>query len=422
MPIKPPERSADSGPGTLFGTQVSMRRGPAPGPGAAHRGSTPSCPNPLISEADDLLALVPQLRSTAQIADLAQLREHVSLLLQRFDEGLRQRGVAVGLGQKAHFVLCALIDEVVQTMPWGATGAWERLNPLDAVAGVNPAEASLRAFAQLATDRAGSRDLRELIYVALALGFDARGRVTAAGVGQADTMRARLADVLKRKGDAAARALSARWQPAIGRASALGSWLPLWVGASVVGALLAVLYAWLTLALASQSDRVFARIAALRLPPALAAGAAAPAAAAQPRLGPLLAHAQEGGFQVRDEIDRSIVTLDDQLLFEPGGASLLRAGAESLRPVAKALQGVTGQVLVIGHTDSRTARSSRYPSNWELSAERARAVRDALLLFGVPAQRMRYDGRADSEPLMAETANHAPVYSGRIEIVLLAGR
>ncbi|MBV8211337.1 MAG: type IVB secretion system protein IcmH/DotU [Burkholderiaceae bacterium] len=419
MPIKPPASSADSDPDTPFGTQLSVRGGAAPGRGASRRAVTPSCPNPLISEADELLALVPQLRSTAQIADLAQLRDHVSLLLQRFDESLRQRKIAAGLCQKAHFVLCALIDEVVQAMPWGANGAWERLNPLEAVAGANPTEASLRAFAQMATDRTGSRELRELIYVALALSFDARGRITAAGVGQADTMRARLADSLKRKGDAAARALSARWQPVIGRASALGSWLPLWVGICLVGALLAVLYAWLTLALASQSDRVFARITALHPP---IAAAAAPAAAVQPRLTPLLAQVQPRGLQVRDEIDRSIVTLDDRALFEPGDASLLRAGADSLRPVARALQAVPGQVVVIGHTDGETERSARFSSNWELSVERARAVRDALLLFGVPSQRMRYDGRADSEPLAAESTNHTLPHSGRIEIELLVGR
>jgi type VI secretion system protein ImpK len=215
--------------------------------------------------------------------------------------------------------------------------------------------------------------------------------------------------------------LSVRWQPAVGRASAFGTWLPLWVGTFVVAALLAVLYFSLMLGLALQSDRVFAQIAALRLPAPVKANAS-PAPAPQPRLLPLLSTAASPGLQVRDEIDRSIITLSDEALFEAATANLLRAGADSLRPLAAALQGTAGQVLILGHTDSRSERSARFPSNWELSVERARAVRDALLLFGVPPTRIRYDGRADSEPLTSAGANQAPVHSGRIEIVLLAGR
>jgi type VI secretion system protein ImpK len=147
-----------------------------------------------------------------------------------------------------------------------------------------------------------------------------------------------------------------------------------------------------------------------------------PAAAPQPRLLPLLSGSSASGLQVRDEIDRSVVTLRDDLLFEPATANLLRAGADALRPVAAALQRTAGQVLVLGHTDSHSERSARFPSSWELSVERARAVHDALLLFGVGANRLRYDGRADTEPLTPAGANQALVHSGRVEIVLLAGR
>jgi type VI secretion system protein ImpK len=186
-----------------------------------------------------------------------------------------------------------------------------------------------------------------------------------------------------------------------------------------VGALLAALYFGLSLTLASQSDRVFGQIISLRLPTPVTA-TAAPALPAPQRLAPLLGKAQ--GVQVRDEMDRSVVTVSDQMLFEPGTANLLREGADALRPVAAALQGMAGRVLVIGHTDSNTEPSARFPSNWELSVERAHAVHDTLLLFGIPEARMRYDGRADTEPLPAAGPNQPPVHSGRIEIVLLAGR
>jgi len=419
MPIAPSPGPIDPEHDTMFGTELSVRHSPHKEPPGSAPGAAPSGPNPLMSEADALLALVPQLRSTAQIADIAQLRVQIVGLLQRFDERLRRRVVATGQSQKAHFVLCALIDEVVEAMPWGADGRWERLNPLKA-AGARAGDTTIRQFAQMAEDPANNRDLRELIYVALALGFDPRGRAASAGAVDADQLRARLAALLKREPEAA-RPLSVRWQPAVGRASVFGSWLPLWVGTFVVAGLLAALYFSLALALASQSDRAFAQIAALRLA-APAPTSALPVAAPQPRLLPLLSASNANGMQVRDEIDRSVVTLRDDLLFEPATANLLRAGADALRPVAAALQRTAGRVLVLGHTDSHSERSARFPSNWELSVERARAVHDALLLFGVGANRLRYDGRADTEPLTAVGAHQAPVHSGRVEIVLLAGR
>jgi type VI secretion system protein ImpK len=418
MPIAPSPRPVDDDTDP-FATQVSNRRVAPRKSSVATEADAAASPNPLMSEADPLLSLVPQLRSTAQIADLAQLRVRIVELLHQFDAALRRRGVGSGPAQKAHLVLCVLIDEVVEAMPWGTGGRWERLNPWQAAAAGRPGAAAIQQFVQMAEDRAANRDLRELIYVALALGFDARGRGLSAGAGDPEQIRSRVAALLKREGDADAQPLSVRWRPAVGRANAFGSWLPLWVGTFVVAGLLAVLYFSLALALSSSSDRVFAQIASLRLP-APAAGKAAPVQ--QSRLVPLLSTDASQDLQVRDEVDRSVVTVRDDVLFEPATANLLRAGAEALRPVAAALQRTPGRVLVLGHTDSHSERSARYPSNWELSVERARAVHDALLLFGIPAARMRYDGRADTEPLTAAGANPAQVHSGRVEIILQAGR
>jgi type VI secretion system protein ImpK len=126
-----------------------------------------------------------------------------------------------------------------------------------------------------------------------------------------------------------------------------------------------------------------------------------------------------------------VVTLRDEALFEPGTANLLRSASASLQPVSAALQRVVGRVVVIGHTDAGSERSARYPSNWELSVDRARAVLDALVALGLPAARLRYDGRADTEAADAASASEAaaqaaakeaPPHNGRIEIVLLAGR
>jgi type VI secretion system protein ImpK len=250
-----------------------------------------------------------------------------------------------------------------------------------------------------------------------------------------------VAALLAREPGTAARPLSARWRPEVRRAGALASWLPLWVGSFTAAGLLALLYFSLALMLGSQSDRIFKQIATLRLASFAKAPSSAKAPsfakategkpegkpeampAAQPRLLPLLGPvATQAGLQVRDEADRSVVTLRDEALFEAGTANLLHSASASLGPVSAALQRVVGRVVVIGHTDAGSERSARYPSTWELSVERARTVRDALVALGLPAARLSYDGRADTEAAAQAAAKEAPPHNGRIEIVLLAGR
>jgi type VI secretion system protein ImpK len=58
---------------------------------------------------------------------------------------------------------------------------------------------------------------------------------------------------------------------------------------------------------------------------------------------------------------------------------------------------------VTGHTDSQPIRCAlaRFPSNWHLSEERAKTVRDLLVARKVAPERIRAEGRADAEPVVA---------------------
>ena len=57
------------------------------------------------------------------------------------------------------------------------------------------------------------------------------------------------------------------------------------------------------------------------------------------------------------------------------------------------------QVTVEGHTDDSPIRTRRFPSNWELSTARAAAVVHFLLQQGIPAQKLRAAGYADTFPV-----------------------
>jgi len=120
---------------------------------------------------------------------------------------------------------------------------------------------------------------------------------------------------------------------------------------------------------------------------------------------------------VRDEIDRSVITIRGDGLFEPGSDVIAHQYDWLLARVGDALTQVPGQVTVAGHTDNVPIRTLRFPSNWELSRARAESVKQ-LLATRVPMQRLRSDGRADTEPLVTNDTPQNRARNRRVDITL----
>jgi Flagellar motor protein len=80
-----------------------------------------------------------------------------------------------------------------------------------------------------------------------------------------------------------------------------------------------------------------------------------------------------------------------------------------------------GRVVVLGHTDNQPlSRTGRFPSNWHLSRERARAVADDLSSLSREPGRFTFEGRADSEPIASNDTAEGRARNRRVEIVLHA--
>ena len=126
---------------------------------------------------------------------------------------------------------------------------------------------------------------------------------------------------------------------------------------------------------------------------------------------------------MRDEIDRSVVVIRGDGTFASGSASLMPEREALMGRIADALAQVSGSVLVTGHTDSQPiARTARFPSNWHLSEERAKTVRELLIARKVAAERIRAEGRADAEPVVANDTAANRAMNRRVEVTLFVGR
>ena len=377
--------------------------------------------NPLLALANRLLMLVPQLRQTRQVGDPSALRATLAQGVRDFVVAAQSQGMAPERVMAARYVLCTMLDEAAAGTPWGSAGIWGRHSLLaefhnEAFGG----DKVFQLMARLAEKPGANLDLLELIYAALALGFEGRSRVIDNGRAQLEAVRARLGQIIGQQRGAYPAALAQHWagQPAPQRRAL--SWLPLAATAALSLLLLAGIYTAFTLSLAERADPVYAQIQRLRLPTPLAAVAQA---APQPRLALFLApDVRAGMVVVRDEVDRSVVTLRGDGLFARGSATLLPEREDLMRRIADALVRVGGEVLVTGHTDNTPMRTARFPSNWHLSEERARHVRDLVVAAGVPATRVRAEGRADGEAVKPNDSEAGRALNRRVEITLLTAR
>ncbi|WP_280152253.1 DotU family type VI secretion system protein [Piscinibacter sp. XHJ-5] len=378
--------------------------------------------NPLVALANRLLLVVPQLRATRHVDDPAALRNSLAQGIRDFAARATAQGIAPERVMAARYVLCTMIDEAAADTPWGGAGVWGGHSLLAMFH--NETEGGEKVFqlmARLAEKPAVNRDLLELIYSALTLGFEGRYRVIANGRAQLEAVRDKLAQILKQQRGDHAHALAQHWQgQPVGRRSAY-SWLPLAAAAGVSALLMMGVYLALRSSLDTRSDPVFHQIQSLRL---TAPVVSAPQPAPRPRLAQFLQSDIKAGLvAVRDEIDRSVVTIRGDGAFAPGSATLLPEREPLMGRIADALAQVSGNVLVTGHTDSQPiSRTARFPSNWHLSEERARTVRDLLVSRKVAAERIRAEGRADAEPVVANDTAGNRALNRRVEVTLFVGR
>lgn len=378
--------------------------------------------NPLVALANRLLLLVPQLRTTRHVDDPGTLRNSLAQGIRDFAARAAAQGIAPERVMAARYVLCTMIDEAAASTPWGGSGVWGRHSLLTMFH--NEAEGGEKVFqlmARLAEKPDVNRDLLELIYSALSLGFEGRYRVIENGRAQLEAVRDKLAQILRQQRGDYPHALAQHWQgQAVGRKAAY-SWLPLAAAAGVSALLLMGAYLGFLSSLHGRSDPVFGQIQSLRLtPPVVAAAQPAP----RPRLAQFLQPDIKAGLvAVRDEIDRSVVVIRGDGAFASGSATLMSEREPLMARIADALAQVSGSVVVTGHTDSQPiARTARFPSNWHLSEERARTVRELLIARKVAAERIRAEGRADAEPVVANDTPANRAMNRRVEVTLFVGR
>lgn len=115
---------------------------------------------------------------------------------------------------------------------------------------------------------------------------------------------------------------------------------------------------------------------------------------------------------------RMIIALPNDILFDSASTTIKADGQKALEKVAQVLATVADRnFLVAGHTDNVPIKTSRYPSNWELSTERAVNVVQFLVKKGMSPKVLSAAGYSEFDPVAAND-DKSRAQNRRIEIVL----
>ncbi|HEY5307207.1 MAG TPA: type IVB secretion system protein IcmH/DotU, partial [Casimicrobiaceae bacterium] len=199
----------------------------APAPGGTSAGSSPIAPgapapelpevvsgtNPLVEAANPLLNLIPQLRATVQHPDPAKIRDFLVDQIQAFELRARAAGIPSEQIIGARYCLCTALDETAAQTPWGGSGVWSRHSLLVTFHNETwGGEKFFQLLAKLAQNPQQHAQLLELMYYCLALGLEGRFRIVDNGRTQLETLKQRLALIIRQQRGEYERPLSLHWK------------------------------------------------------------------------------------------------------------------------------------------------------------------------------------------------------------------
>ncbi len=204
----------------------------------------------------------------------------------------------------------------------------------------------------------------------------------------------------------------------------------MWVVAAAGLAAVGGLFAWTTFGLNRESDALAARMMAAppaQMPVILRAALVQPVPPSPPPPVPGAIDRLRGFL--RPEIEQGLVAvvgtdavpvirIRNRGLFASGSAAVQAKFNGLLERIGQALAEERGPVQVIGYTDNQPIRSVRFPSNFQLSAARARAAADIVGRTIGSVSRISTEGRADADPVATNATAEGREENRRIEVVL----
>lgn len=378
--------------------------------------------NPLEKASSGLLALLTRLNTSQNQSDPVGLKNKIIKEIQQFQLNAQASGIDPDTISSSRYVLCTVLDEAVLSTPWGNSSGWSQQSLLSLFhKEVSGGERFFDLLKSLAQNPTKNRNLLELMYLCLALGFEGRYRIIENGKDKLISIREWLYRILQKERGIAETTLSPHWEGVTDRRNPLMRLIPLWVFGAIAAGLLAIMFSVFLFKLNNDSDPVFRQISSIK--PAKTEVIEAepePLPATPLSLSILLANEiTQNLVKVIESPQQGTITIQGDNLFSSGSSAVNQNIIPLLNRIAESLNQLQGQVVITGHSDNVPIRSARYPSNWHLSKARAEAVADVIRQKLFTPDRIVIEGKSDLEPVASNESPEGRSKNRRVVITLL---
>jgi chemotaxis protein MotB len=125
---------------------------------------------------------------------------------------------------------------------------------------------------------------------------------------------------------------------------------------------------------------------------------------------------------VKFSVDRRglvVTVVTNEVVFDGDRADLQPGGEKILNAIAPTLAKLPNNIEVDGNTNQLNAKTTYYPSGWELSAARASTTVRYLVGHGLAKGRMSAVGFSDTKPLISPSDPRSVTMNRRVDVVVL---
>jgi type VI secretion system protein ImpK len=183
--------------------------------------------NVLIDAADRLLRLIPCLQHISPPTTILPLRKTLNIEVQHFESQAKTTGIPAQTVSIARYIICTVLDEIILNTSWGETLGWS-LQPLlsafheDSWGG----EKFFSYLENLQKDPTTNKDILELMYICLSLGFSGKYRLAENGQEELAVIRQKLFRHIQAYHETGHTPLSPPWQKLAWKS--VEQFIPIW--------------------------------------------------------------------------------------------------------------------------------------------------------------------------------------------------
>ncbi|HEX4879936.1 MAG TPA: type VI secretion system protein TssL, long form [Limnobacter sp.] len=377
--------------------------------------------NPLIQHCSALLRMGHGVASWPQFTALGELARTWNTALTQIDAALTSDGRPPHERLACKYLLCTYLDECAANTPWGGSGSWANHSLLRTQFNETwGGEKCFLLLRQLMQNPVENRAMLELMAWVLSLGFRGKYHIETDGMLALEELRKTLYRTLYPTGTNKP-IHPPCWQTQAPRANRVWQQVPLWLPLSATLAGLLAVFLAFYLPLNERASNTFDALSGLRFPEPEFPNDVIVATPAQLGLElpiQLQDDIRSGALTLKQQGNRSVIIFTGDGLFDSGSATVKESALGLIERVSLAVAKHPGALTITGYTDNQAIRSVRFPSNWQLSAERAQHVGD-LMGPHLPNRAISTEGAGAASPIASNDTPAGRARNRRVEVTLL---